>query len=388
MYLDMHFPFTPFVLVLLIALIGCSRPSEDEAFHEWEASFYDGQNHPQLEKLPYPVELPERPPSTEQAAAELRAHIERLMESDPVVVGDGEGGDSVLFGRIENVSSDGRNIFVSDVMNSRVVALASDGSLVDAFGRPGEGPGEFKQVYDVFPDDDGVIVLDAPRRFSLWTRSEEGFELEEHRTYPMVTRSACRLGGDFIVHAPVPGRGLIHVFNREGEEVDVFGELYRSENPLVADIMSSAEVACVDDSETIVLAFTGLSMMTAFSREGDVLWSVPTLDVPPTRHEVTKEGRSIGHRKEGSERDIGALTYHAGYGLILTVYNRDGLYNRDNPASALAYDSYDVYLVDVDTGAMERIATLPGVLEVITDSLVVLSASESAPIVSIYRTAE
>jgi hypothetical protein len=361
------------IALTLLSFTGCTSERDEETLAEWQARFFEGEDHPQLARLPYEIQIPEARPGDRRAAA-LRTHIERLMRQNPVVVGEDEGDGAVLFGRITNVSAIGNEIFVSDASNNRVIVLDPAGRLVDVIGQPGEGPGEFRQVHDVFGQDGGILILDANRRFSLWERTPKGFTLEDHRNYQMVTRSACRLGDEFVVHAPVPQRGVIHIYDSSGEHVRSFGHLYRSDNLAVTDALSSSFVACVDEPETIVLAFRAFATLAAFTRVGELLWTAPVLGVPPSGSR--EAGGGVRFHDARAPRGISAFKYHPGYGLILTVFDageREG-----------DFSSYSTYLVDEATGAMTYITTLPGVPNVISDSFVVLSSYRPAPVISVY----
>lgn len=68
-------------------------------------------------------------------------------------------------------------IYIPDVFSRRVHRFARDGSLIRTYGRPGEGPGEFRSAGPAFVLDDSTLaVCDAmSRRLSLFDRRSGAF---------------------------------------------------------------------------------------------------------------------------------------------------------------------------------------------------------------------
>ncbi len=66
-------------------------------------------------------------------------------------------------------------VYVADTGNHRVVVLDDQGALVSVWGEPGDGPGQFAEVFDIAMTPEGnVAVLDAANQVvSLWTPAGE-----------------------------------------------------------------------------------------------------------------------------------------------------------------------------------------------------------------------
>ncbi len=72
------------------------------------------------------------------------------------------------------VDNQGR-VYVADTGNHRVVVLDAQGAWVTSWGEPGEGAGQFEEVFDIAITPDGnIAVLDAANQIvSLWTPAGE-----------------------------------------------------------------------------------------------------------------------------------------------------------------------------------------------------------------------
>jgi hypothetical protein len=68
-------------------------------------------------------------------------------------------------------------IYVPDLFSQRVHRFARDGSLIRTYGRPGEGPGEFRSAGSTFVLDDSTLAVhdNMLRRMSLFERGSGEF---------------------------------------------------------------------------------------------------------------------------------------------------------------------------------------------------------------------
>ncbi|MDZ7773365.1 MAG: 6-bladed beta-propeller [Balneolaceae bacterium] len=98
-----------------------------------------------------------------------------LQEELRIASGDGTDESAPLLGGIANVATGPEgDIYLYDSDNGRIFVYGPDGSYLRAFGRSGEGPGEFGSISDMVVDrQNRVIVSDfGNARFSLF--DEEG----------------------------------------------------------------------------------------------------------------------------------------------------------------------------------------------------------------------
>ena len=68
-------------------------------------------------------------------------------------------------------------IYVPDIYSQRVYRFARDGSLIRTYGRPGEGPGEFRSALATFVLDESTLAVcdDMARRLTLFDRHSGAF---------------------------------------------------------------------------------------------------------------------------------------------------------------------------------------------------------------------
>jgi len=69
------------------------------------------------------------------------------------------------------------SFLISDYFQGRIIRFGRNGRIVQRYGRPGEGPGEFKGMGTTFILNDSVVVgVDAPRRlFKLFSREDAAY---------------------------------------------------------------------------------------------------------------------------------------------------------------------------------------------------------------------
>ena len=81
-----------------------------------------------------------------------------------LVVGELEGPEELLFGRIASVARDERgNLVVADLRTGEIRIFGADGGHLRSLGGRGEGPGEFQALFGAWPAVGGSIVA-ADRR--------------------------------------------------------------------------------------------------------------------------------------------------------------------------------------------------------------------------------
>jgi len=130
-------------------------------------------------------------------------------------VGAVDGEDPEVFGRVWDVELDGSNrLYVLDRMEKEVRVFDEVGSFAHAFGRGGEGPGEFENPYGIAWDSAGDLwVVDVRlRRYS--TFDLDGRHLREYErsvggyTWPW----PGRFGSDGRLYEPSFAQGPDRIF--------------------------------------------------------------------------------------------------------------------------------------------------------------------------------
>lgn len=94
----------------------------------------------------------------------------RLAEQPALTVGEADGAEEFLFGRIASVARDGEgNLVVADGRAGEIRVFDALGRHVRTFGRRGEGPGEFGVLGGAWPATDGGVAA-VDRRTGRVTR--------------------------------------------------------------------------------------------------------------------------------------------------------------------------------------------------------------------------
>ena len=109
-----------------------------------------------------------------------------------------------LFGRVRDVSiDDAGNILVLDDQARDVRVFASDGTHVQTFGGPGDGPGELADVTAIQWLADGrLLVLGRPRRGNLFERTPTGFRVVRPLEVMVDAPEVMRIGGPAHLRKP------------------------------------------------------------------------------------------------------------------------------------------------------------------------------------------
>ncbi|MFW6040044.1 MAG: hypothetical protein ACOC9N_03095 [Gemmatimonadota bacterium] len=147
-----------------------------------------------------------------QEVVRLPADDRTLSGSPETVytVGAAVGEAWETFGDIAAVAFDGAaNLYILDRSGARVVVVSPSGERVREFGRPGDGPGEFRAPTGLALTDDGrVIVSDVGRRtFSVFASDGEfleSFPYDEGWGMPEPTLLPHPEGGVVLAVRPMP----------------------------------------------------------------------------------------------------------------------------------------------------------------------------------------
>ena len=113
--------------------------------------------------------------------------LTRVVSIGPESVTEEEAPDE--FGGVTAVAlGPGGTVFVADAVNSEIRVFGLDGSHIRTFGRAGEGPGEFGNIYSIAWVGDRLLTLD-PRLGRIGEFSAEGEWLEQRRTAGSISGS-------------------------------------------------------------------------------------------------------------------------------------------------------------------------------------------------------
>ena len=105
----------------------------------------------------------------------------RLAERPALSVGELDGPEEYLFGRIASVARDGEgNLVVADGRAGEIRIFDGQGRHVRTFGGMGEGPGEFQDLSGAWPVPDGIVGVD-PRQQRITRFGADGSLVATYR---------------------------------------------------------------------------------------------------------------------------------------------------------------------------------------------------------------
>lgn len=120
---------------------------------------------------PWELDVPEGLPVHAYApATDADRAGNHIRFAEDLVIGS-EDDPTARFYRVADVATDAQGrIFVLDWQEKHVRVYTADGAYVATLGRPGEGPGEFRQPSSLLADDQGrIYVMDlGDNRVSVW----------------------------------------------------------------------------------------------------------------------------------------------------------------------------------------------------------------------------
>jgi hypothetical protein len=128
--------------------------------------------------------------------------------------------DSVIFVRYNVTTSSAGEYLVADAAESQVRHVDSLGHRLAVFGRPGEGPGEFRRLIWATPlPGNRIATLERMGKVTIF--SAEGIELAKHQLPVVMANQIHPLpDGAFLVVGIVPGSSSrLHVWDPGSGEV-------------------------------------------------------------------------------------------------------------------------------------------------------------------------
>jgi hypothetical protein len=133
-----------------------------------------------------------------------RSSVPWTAGSNPtLVIGSQEGDESVLFDRIVAVFMTREHVIVGDGGSKSVRVFTHGGTLVRAFGREGEGPGELRDLTRLWLDTDGApVAYDARLKRLTIYRPSEHLIVPVRGTAAFVTPFGRLRNGLFVTGTP------------------------------------------------------------------------------------------------------------------------------------------------------------------------------------------
>jgi hypothetical protein len=255
------------------------------------------------------------------------AQLRRATRQPTWSVGTREGAASERFADIRDVeqSPQGR-VFILDNENREVRVFTADGDYVGAFGREGEGPGEFQ--YPAHLDVLGtnrLVVAGRMGRIQFFELTGQTYERTGGFAVEFTPEDACVLDGRLYLHGALAKKpsSSVHVYTPGGERKTSFGPVYDAENQFIRFQLSSGSVACDSSTDTVVFGFAAAPMLYAFDPDGTRKWvsRIQPFDPMPRTQGVSEQGTtSLQHSYEPGTDILSGLTDVPGPGLVAQRY--------------------------------------------------------------------
>jgi len=229
--------------------------------------------------------------------------------------------DSIYIGRPYTPAIDPYDgtVYVPDFFSNRVYRFGRDGRLLRTYGRPGQGPGEFRSAEMTFVLDDSTVVVDDPgqERLEFFDRRTGAFRRDRNLPLAPGTSAPIVTPHGVWMHAVSDGRRVgMAVWYPARDTVMTLGRL---PGPYLASLDDPPSIFAqffdvgglvVRPDDTVVNGWSGLNWMYVHSLDGTVLDSVwvPAVrrrDVP-SNLEKRMDGGDMGDRER----------YESGSGLL------------------------------------------------------------------------
>ncbi len=283
---------------------------------------------------------------------------------EKIVIGVADGEYYEMFGIVTDLAFPGDGTVLGlDYGSSEVRVFDYGGALLSSFGRPGEGPGEFRnRPFKISVADQGqtVFVLEE------YGRSVVAFDRQDDSTYipkahfrtGLLAHDGCTMNGHFWVYGIDPEyEGVLHKFTYDGKRVASFLEYYQSPREEMSRHMSRMGLlACSEAHGIVVLNRVWAPVVTGYRENGEVAWHVKFASFDPT-YFAEYEGGDWGFNplKPGQRRLETIFTDPAGnlYVQYVTWEGRD-IIDRSPYSGPL-------FKIDVRTGLGMYLGSAPSV---------------------------
>lgn len=338
-----------------------------------------------IERHPTPENIPEVTDPRFILREDPKATFMEEDEYETITIGVAEGEYHEMFGAVADIEAMGDGtLLVLDSENQEVRVFDYDGLLLGTFGRPGEGPGEFRNSphHLSVADQRNVVFTVGFSRFVV------AFDRQDATTFtPKVSFSTdltgeagCAMNGYFWFFGYTPAtQGVLHKFTYEGERVASFLDFYKSPREYISHRMSrQGSIACSEAHGIVALNRVNAPVVTGYKENGEIAWQVKLADFDPV-HYAEYSGRAWGWDRP-----------KRGQGVIRSLFTDSAgdFYVQYMMAKGRGFDSIPDYgplfKIDARTGQGAYLGYAPPVKDI--DAGHVFSASNDPfPRVVIYK---
>ena len=220
------------------------------------------------------------------------------LELIRVLGGAGDSGPDMTFYKPADIALDTQgNLYVLDAGNFRIKKIGTDGELQAAYGREGQGPGEFQFMEGIALDEQGRMYVSDKATNAVKILNPEGKEVGTMPSGGPAGRLARLTAGDLVsLRTTNSSRALLQRFDPEGKVEAEFGALEAHEDEDSFRYFNRVSFASGPD-DSVYIAYAARNRIEKYSSEGELRLS---LDRPlnfPESETITHEEHQFGPRK-------------------------------------------------------------------------------------------
>ena len=252
--------------------------------------------------------------------------------------------DHAVFSRPVSISHDRDVIYVIDAEENEVRVFSKTGTFIRAFGRKGQGPGEFDSPADLDVSGDRIYVTDRfNKRVQVLDR--KGGYLGGFRV-PFTPDQVCVLSGGRIIlsHLPLGVEGpepMVHGFSEKGDIMWEQADSYYSGERVYDTFRNFVVMVKGDRNDVLVVHKSDERGVFRFDKEGK--------PGAPVRVTDDYEFRRISLPIKGPKRQVSGFCWDASFdgdslGLLAPDYTEE---NDLGPGRAVFFIAPDGLIKDI-----------------------------------------
>lgn len=294
--------FTFALLLSAIFLVSCSSSPETE---QTRSGNLTDVTHPTPENIPADDEVADVLVIGKHQNEKFSLIIDQLSNIEEYAsIGNLEGKEEEIFGRIEDVAIDSRNrIFLLDSGRQIVGVFTAEGEYLATLGSRGQGPGEFEHAQTLVTVEDQRLLVGNAFRVEVFDILGN-MEFKESVQLQRPINSMCVISDTLYIHSigftdddevsEENYRNMIHAYSLLSfDHLFSFGQSYKSTSPMAIDRMSSGTLSCNQASSMVVFAFEKMNVIQGYSADnGSLKWVTRIDDFNlPSITESIRDGR-------------------------------------------------------------------------------------------------
>ena len=294
--------FTFALLLSAIFLVSCSSSPETE---QTRSGNLTDVTHPTPENIPADDEVADVLVIGKHQNEKFSLIIDQLSNIEEYAsIGNLEGKEEKVFGRIEDVAIDSRNrIFLLDSGRQVVGVFTAEGEYLATLGSRGQGPGEFEGAQTLVTVEDQWLLVGNAFRVEVFDILGN-MEFKESVQLQRPINSMCVISDTLYIHSigftdddevsEENYRNMIYAYSLLSfDHLFSFGQSYKSTSPMAIDRMSSGILICNQASSMVVFAFEKMNVIQGYSADnGSLKWVTRIDDFNlPSITESIRDGR-------------------------------------------------------------------------------------------------